>query len=85
MTNNENEPGDIDIDPQEDFDKEPQSKVSLKDTWDNNPLLKIAAIVLPVVWRLRRNPAFVRRGVPVLSGVVAAAGLYWLLERTVFS
>lgn len=46
MTNNENEPGDIDIDPQEDFDKEPQSKVSLKDTWDNNPLLKIAAIVL---------------------------------------
>lgn len=46
MTNNENEPGDVDIDTQEDFDKEPQSKVSLKDTWDNNPLLKIAAIVL---------------------------------------
>jgi len=45
----------------------------------------IAAIVLPVVWRLRRNPAFVRRGVPILSGFVAAAGLYWLLERTLFS
>jgi hydrogenase/urease accessory protein HupE len=43
----------------------------------------IAAIVLPVVWQLRKNPAFIRRGVPVLSGLVAAAGLYWLLERTI--
>jgi hydrogenase/urease accessory protein HupE len=45
----------------------------------------IAAIVLPVVWRLRRNPAFVRRGVPILSGFVAAAGLYWLIERILFN
>jgi hydrogenase/urease accessory protein HupE len=45
----------------------------------------IAALVLPLIWRLRRHPAFVRRGVPALSGLVAAAGLYWLLERTVLS
>lgn len=51
MTNNEkdpNAPGDVDIDTQEDFDKEPQQKASFKDTWDNNPLLKIAAVVLVV-------------------------------------
>ncbi len=44
----------------------------------------IAAIVLPIVWQLRKNPAFVRRGVPILSGMVALAGLYWFLERTLF-
>jgi hydrogenase/urease accessory protein HupE len=44
----------------------------------------IAAIVLPIVWQLRKNPAFLRRGVPILSGLVAAAGLYWFLERTIF-
>jgi hydrogenase/urease accessory protein HupE len=46
--------------------------------------ISIAALVLPVVWKLRKNPGFVRRGVPVLSALVAAAGLYWFLERTVF-
>ncbi len=45
----------------------------------------VAAVVLPVVWRLRKNEIFLRRGVPALSAVVAAAGLYWLLERTVFN
>jgi len=44
----------------------------------------IAAIVLPLIWKLRMRPGFVTRGVPVLSGVVAAAGLFWLLERTLF-
>ncbi len=42
----------------------------------------IAAVVLPVFWQLRKRPAFVRKGIPILSGLVAAAGLYWLLERT---
>jgi len=45
--------------------------------------ISIAAIVLPVVWQLRRNPAFIRRGVPAFSGLVAAAGLFWFLERTI--
>jgi hydrogenase/urease accessory protein HupE len=41
----------------------------------------IAALVLPVIWRLRKNETFVRRGIPVLSSVVALTGLYWFLER----
>jgi hydrogenase/urease accessory protein HupE len=45
--------------------------------------ISIAALVLPIVWQLRKNPTFVRRGVPILSGIVALAGLYWFLERTV--
>jgi hydrogenase/urease accessory protein HupE len=45
----------------------------------------VAAVVLPIVWRLRKNEIFLRRGVPVLSAVVALAGLYWLLERTLFA
>ncbi|MBI4623722.1 MAG: HupE/UreJ family protein [Verrucomicrobia bacterium] len=47
--------------------------------------IAIAAAVLPIVWRLRRDELFLRRGVPTLSVVVALAGLYWFLERTVFA
>jgi hydrogenase/urease accessory protein HupE len=46
--------------------------------------IAIAAVVLPVVWRLRKREGFRRRGVPVFSGLVAAAGLFWLIERTLF-
>jgi hypothetical protein len=45
----------------------------------------IAAATLPIIWRLRSNDAFVRRGVPALSALVVAAGLYWFLERTLFA
>ena len=45
--------------------------------------IAIAAVVLPVVWRLRRSETFVARGVPALSAVVTLMGLYWLLSRTV--
>jgi hydrogenase/urease accessory protein HupE len=47
--------------------------------------IAIAALVLPIVWRLRKNEKFLARGVPALSAVVSLAGLYWLLERTVFA
>ena len=47
--------------------------------------IAVASVVLPIVWRLRKNEMFVSRGVPVLSAMVAAAGLYWLLQRTVLS
>ena len=47
--------------------------------------IAIAAIVLPIVWRLRKNEKFLRLGVPALSAIVSAAGLYWFLERTVFA
>lgn len=45
----------------------------------------IASAVLPLVWWLRKNEAFVRRGVPAVSAVVALAGFYWLIERTLFT
>ncbi len=47
--------------------------------------IAIAVAVLPLLWWLRKREGFVRKGVPALSAVVAAAGLYWLLERTVFA
>ncbi len=45
----------------------------------------IAALVLPVVWRLRKHDSFLARGVPALSAIVSVAGLYWFLERTVLA
>lgn len=47
--------------------------------------LAVAAIVLPLIWQVRKRPAFVRLGVPAASVLVAVAGGYWLLERTLFS
>jgi hypothetical protein len=44
--------------------------------------LAIAAVVLPILWKLRDNRTFLRRGVPACSIAVAAAGAYWLIERT---
>jgi HupE/UreJ protein len=46
--------------------------------------IAIAAIFLPLVWQLRKNAAFLQYGIPLLSGLVAALGLYWLLERAIF-
>jgi hypothetical protein len=42
--------------------------------------LSVAAIVLPILWQLRKN-SFVRRWVPVCSVAVAMAGSYWMIER----
>ena len=41
----------------------------------------IAGLVLPVIWRLRANPLFLRRWVPVGSVVVALLGTYWFVQR----
>lgn len=46
--------------------------------------LTVVAIALPIIWQLRKYPGFVRRGIPILSSLVAVTGLYWLLERTLF-
>ena len=46
--------------------------------------IAIAAVVLPLLWRLRRNEVWDRRITFVVSLGVALAGLYWLLARTVF-
>ena len=44
----------------------------------------IAALVLPLIWKLRQQPAFVPRYVPACSLLVALAGGYWLVQRTLF-
>ena len=44
--------------------------------------IAIAALVLPLVWRLEKRPAFALRHVPALSLLITFAGLYWLLART---
>jgi hydrogenase/urease accessory protein HupE len=45
--------------------------------------IAIAALVLPLIWKLRRQPQFVIRYVPACSIMIALAGGYWLIERTV--
>ena len=45
--------------------------------------LTIAALVLPLIWKCRASPVFVRRLVPIGSGMIVLAGGYWLLQRTV--
>lgn len=44
----------------------------------------VAAIVLPLLWRLRRWPTFERHGQFFISVFVVLAGSYWLLERLFF-
>lgn len=41
----------------------------------------IAGALLPVIWQLRKWELFLKRGVTVSSGVVAAVGGYWLVQR----
>jgi len=45
MTDHDN---DIDIGTEDDFESDAPQSASLKDAWDNNPLMKIAAVVLGV-------------------------------------
>jgi len=41
----------------------------------------IAALVLPVIWKLRTKPMFISRWVPACSVVVALLGGYWFVQR----
>lgn len=47
--------------------------------------LAIAAIALPIIWKLRDRPGFIRVAIPACSLLIAAAGAYWLVERTLFA
>jgi hydrogenase/urease accessory protein HupE len=42
------------------------------------------AVVLPILWQLRRSELFVRYGIPLLSAAVAGAGVYWTVQRISF-
>jgi len=44
--------------------------------------ISIAALILPLVWKLQQRPSFTLKHVPALSLIIALAGLYWLLTRT---
>jgi hydrogenase/urease accessory protein HupE len=43
--------------------------------------IMIAAVVLPLIWRLRTHPTFTRRWVPVCSLLVGMLGGYWFVTR----
>ncbi|MEO8438599.1 MAG: HupE/UreJ family protein [Spartobacteria bacterium] len=47
--------------------------------------LCVAAILLPLILHFRKEPRFLRLGVPACSAIVAIAGAAWLLQRTLFS
>lgn len=44
----------------------------------------IAALVLPVIWKLREKPAFITHWVPACSVLVALLGGYWFVQRVWF-
>ncbi len=44
--------------------------------------VSIAALILPLIWRLQRRPAFTLKHVPALSLLIVVAGIYWLVART---
>jgi hydrogenase/urease accessory protein HupE len=46
--------------------------------------IAIAALVLPVIWKLRDRPAFINRWVPACSVLVALLGGYWFVQRVWF-
>jgi hydrogenase/urease accessory protein HupE len=46
--------------------------------------IAIAGIALPVIWKLRTRPVFVRRWVPACSALVAVLGGYWFVQRVWF-
>src|SRR5262245_44405760 len=44
--------------------------------------IAIAAVVLPLIWKLRQRPHFIFRYAPACSLLIALAGGYWLIQRT---
>lgn len=44
----------------------------------------IAALALPLIWKLRQQPGFVIRYVPACSVLISLSGCYWLIERICF-
>ena len=46
--------------------------------------IAVAAVVLPIFWQLRKNEQFACFGPPVLSALIALAGLFWFCERVFF-
>ena len=45
--------------------------------------ITVAAIVLPLIWRLNNKPAIAAKFLQVCSVMISLIGAYWFLERTV--
>ncbi|MDB6018070.1 MAG: hypothetical protein JWR19_2559 [Pedosphaera sp.] len=45
----------------------------------------IAALLLPLIWKLKERPAFAPRYAPACSVLVSLAGAYWLIQRVWWS
>lgn len=46
--------------------------------------IAVAIIILPLIWRLKKQPTFAPRWVPACSALVAAAGAFWFIQRVWF-
>ena len=43
--------------------------------------IMVAAIALPIIWKLRENPMFIARWAPACSAAVVLLGSFWFVER----
>lgn len=46
--------------------------------------IAVAAVILPIFWYLRKKPQFTLRWIPACSVLVAAAGVFWFIQRVWF-
>lgn len=44
--------------------------------------IALAAVAMPLIWKLNRSPIFQSRWLPVCSILICLAGTFWLAERT---
>jgi hydrogenase/urease accessory protein HupE len=43
--------------------------------------IMVAAVALPIIWKLRQNPMFITRWAPACSAAVVLLGSFWFVER----
>ena len=43
--------------------------------------IMVAALTLPIIWKLRENPMFIARWAPACSAAVVLLGSFWFVER----
>jgi len=41
----------------------------------------VAALALPIIWKLRENPMFIARWAPACSAAVVLLGSFWFVQR----
>jgi HupE / UreJ protein len=43
--------------------------------------IMVAAVALPIIWKLRTSPVFIARWTPACSAAVVLLGSFWFVER----